>query len=90
VFTVLGGVAVQTLALSERHLRVARATRAGVGGAKAAPAATPAKRGAKGAAKGPAGTGEDDDIAAQLGVGSVSVDELDLLGAEIEGQVGRG
>ncbi|GBF99009.1 hypothetical protein Rsub_11813 [Raphidocelis subcapitata] len=105
VFTVLGAVALQQLALSERGVRAARAGRADASrsaaeaaadaareAAAAGGGATPAKgakRGGKRSAGGAAaGAGEGDDIAAQLGVGAAaSMDELDALAAEIEGQI---
>lgn len=99
-FTVLGNVAVQQLALSERLAKAIRSGRAAADRARAqaasdaahgpsgaAAAASKKKGAASKAPRGPAGTNDDDDLAAQLGVGAVSIDELDAVTDEVARQV---
>jgi hypothetical protein len=93
-FFLLGAAAMQHLVLVERLSKAITARRgaaqkAALEQAEAAPAGGGgSRRGGKGQAAAGA-VGGKDDIAAQLGVGSVAADaELDLLTLEVEHQVG--
>ena len=90
LFFVLGAAAMQHLVQVERLSKAITARRGAAQKAalQEAEAAAAGGRGGKGQGSAAGGAGKD-DIAAQLGVGSVAADaELDLLTLEVEHQVG--